>query len=109
MPIPMFPPLGVDTFTANSTSGVTRGGRNDPMKHFTVTVLRTAGSTDTVSIQLQISSDGATWLTAGTVVTDVTNGGGFGVVFDQPASFWRARCTTVGSGNTLTVDIVAVG
>jgi hypothetical protein len=63
---------------------------------------RTAGSTDTISVQLEGSFDGTNFKIIGSAVTDIT--GGFTAITvnaDKPAPYYRLYVTTVGAGNTL--------
>ena len=69
-------------------------------------IVRTVGSTNTVSVSIRFSNDGLTWSNA-LAETDVT--GGVSAVTNASgklARFYQVKVTTVGTGNTLSVFVV---
>jgi len=82
-----------------------------------VTATHATAVTDTVSIIVQGSVDGVNWDTVGTEITDAdaANGGSAAEQSDVVSvtafptigyRYFRANCTTVGTGNTLTAHIL---
>jgi hypothetical protein len=106
----------VRTHFKQTTTGITGDGAGTalnmsttPMSKFSLVVDRTAGSTDTVEIDLELSYDNGIWFKSGATVTTLAtdpNVGFSGAV--EPSLYVRYRVVTVGSGNTLTVQIIAM-
>lgn len=72
---------------------------------FTMHVIRTAGATDVVSVNLQASNEGTTF---GTVLTETgVNYQGFDSVEDKSCHSIKILVSTVGAGNTLDVYVYA--
>jgi hypothetical protein len=82
-----------------------------------VTATHATAVTDIVSIIVQGSVDGVNWDTVGTEITDAdaANGGSAAEQSDVVSvaafptigyRYFRANCTTVGSGNTLTARVL---
>jgi hypothetical protein len=97
-----------DPVTTNGVVGPTHGSSSSVVNIFTVQVVRTAGTTDAVDVDLEGSLDGTTFFKLGDVVTSVAGGTAAGFVVDRPVPFWRYRVVVVGSGNTLRVHICAM-
>lgn len=103
-----YPRVSKDVFTADGADGSTRGGTHEAMRSFGVYVVRAAGSTDVVDLDLYGSPDGTNWVKLGDVTASVANGTGYGAVVDKPTPYWRIECVTVGAGNTLHVYTTAM-
>lgn len=96
------------TGITTNAAGISVDMTTTPMSKFSMFVIRTTGATDVVSINLEGSYDGTNWFTAGSIIT-VTGGSNKVHVVDQPYRFIRYNVVTVGAGNTLTIQLLAVG
>jgi hypothetical protein len=95
-----------DTNTVPASGG--RGSKVRPRSKFGVQVVRSAGSTDAVDIDLQTSFDGTNWTKFADIVTSVAGGTAYAANVDEPVALWRVYVTTVGAGNTLQIYVVAM-
>ena len=98
---------------SQSTTGVTTNAAGTtvtmsttPMSKFTMVIDRTVGSTNPVEVDLQCSLDGSIWVQIGTI-TDLTNEPVLTSVDGNPCQSMRYNVVTVGSGNTLTIQLLA--
>lgn len=98
----------VTGINADATVGELINLIQTPMSKFAIALVRTAGATDTVDVDLEGSLDGVNWFSLANV-TSVAGGASITFVVDKPVRFARYNVTTVGSGNTLTVQILASG
>jgi len=77
-----------------------------PMSKFTMMVNRTAGTTDVVEIDLQCSITQVEFVQIATI-TDLTNEPVLVSIDGTPCAYIRYRVVTVGTDNTLTIDLLA--
>lgn len=77
-----------------------------PMSKYTLLVDRTAGSTDTVEVDLECSLGGGIYVQIATI-TDLTNEPVLASQDGTPCNYIRYNVVTVGSGNTLIIVILA--
>ncbi len=98
-----------------TTAGVNANGAGTainmtttPMKYYTISVLRTAGATDAVTVFFECSLDGTNFISLAPAITTIA--GGFNLVpSTTPASclYGRYNVNTIGAGNTLTIRLLA--
>jgi len=93
------------SITGNA-AGTTVTMSTTPMSKFTMVIDRTVGSTNPVEVDLQCSLDGSIWVQIGTI-TDLTNEPVLTSVDGNPCQSMRYNVVTVGSGNTLTIQLLA--
>lgn len=103
-----------------TTTGVAANGAGTsvdmtttPMSKYTISVLRTAGATDTVNIGMQCSLDNANFQNPVNMPTVLSIAGGFTILSDTsangvPCLYMRYNVGTVGAGNTLTIRLLAI-
>jgi hypothetical protein len=98
-----------------STTGITSAGAGTaldmtttPMSKFALIVDRTAGSQNTVEIDLEISLDNSIFVKSTATVTSLAVDPNVAFADGEPAVFIRYNVVTVGSGNTLTVQLIAM-
>lgn len=96
-----------------STTGITGNGAGTtvtmtttPMSKYTMIIDRTAGSTNVVEVDLQCSVNNTAFVQINTV-TDLTNEPVLVATGDIPCNYLRYNVVTVGSGNTLAIDLLA--
>jgi len=98
---------------SQSTTGITTNAAGTtvdmskcPMSKYTMIIDRTAGATDVVDIRLEVSLDGVIFVQATQVVSlvgePIRSSAG-----DIPARYMRYNVVTVGTGNTLTIQLLA--
>ena len=78
-----------------------------PMAKFTMVIDRTAGTTDTVEVDLQCSINNTAFVQIATI-TDLTNEPALTSAANIPCAYARYNVVTVGSGNTLAIDLLMV-
>ncbi len=103
---------GIDDQTL-TTTGVTGTGAGTSVAvsgvhpdAYAVSVIRTAGSTDVVEVDLECSQDNSAWAQMNTITTVAGGSNGAGNA-NRACNFIRYNVVTVGSGNTLTIIISA--
>jgi hypothetical protein len=96
-----------------STTGINANGAGStvtmtttPMSDFTMIVDRTAGSTDAVEIDVECSINGTAWVQIATV-TSLTGEPVLANAVDVPCSLLRYNVVTIGTGNTVAIDLLA--
>lgn len=94
---------GVTTNAAGATVTMT----GTPMSKYTMIVNRTVGSTNIVEIDLECSIDNTAFVQISTA-TDLTNEPVLVATGDIPCRYMRYNVVTVGSGNTLAIDLLAI-
>lgn len=95
---------GID---ADASAGTAIDMTETPMSDYVMVIDRTAGSQDVVEVDLECSLDNSIFAQMGTV-TDLSTEPTFTNVNDIPCNYIRYNVVTVGSGNTLTVQLLAV-
>lgn len=98
-----------DQTTASVTgtgTGTTVDMTTTPMNNYTLAVIRTAGATDAVEIDLECSGDNSNFFEIATV-TSVAGGSGFATQPDTPCLYMQYNVVDEGSGNTLTIQIIS--
>ncbi len=100
-------------FSTQSTTGVNANGAGstitmstNPMTKYTMIINRTAGTTNTVEVDLECSIDNTAFIQISTI-TDLTNEPVLSAVADVPCAYLRYNVVTIGSGNTVAIDILA--
>lgn len=73
---------------------------------FSIEVIRTAGATDTVEVDLECSQDNSAWAQMNTV-TSVAGGSNSVGNTNRACKYIRYNVVTVGAGNTHTITIAA--
>ena len=94
---------GVTTNAAGTAVNLT----TTPMSKFTMVIDRTVGATDTVEVDFECSLDNAIWvqiMTTTSLASEPTLASQDGT----PCNHMRYNVVTVGAGNTLTVQLLAV-
>jgi hypothetical protein len=94
------------TGIASNAAGASVAMLTSPMSEYTMVIDRTAGSTDVVEIDLECSLDNAIFTQIGTVITLVAEPT-FTNVNGIPCYYVRYNVVDIGSGNTVTVQILA--
>lgn len=97
-----------------STTGITTNGEGatvvmttSPMNKYTMIVDRTAGATDVVEIDLQCSINNVAFVQIATILTLVGEPT-LTSIGDVPCRYIRYNVVTIGVGNTLSIDLLAV-
>ena len=101
---------------SQDTTGITTNGAGTtvvmtttPMSKFAMTIDRTAGSTDAVEIDLECNTNNANSIPVQiATVTSLTNEPVYTSIDGSPCESIQYNIVTVGSGNTLTVQLLAV-
>ncbi len=94
------------TGVATNAAGTTVTMTTTPMSKYTMIIDRTAGSTNVVEVDLQCSINNVAFIQIATI-TDLTNEPVLSSVTDVPCNYMRYNVVTVGSGNTLAIDLLA--
>lgn len=94
---------GVTTNAAGTTVTMT----TTPMNKYTMIIDRTAGTTNVVEIDFQCSINNTAFVQIATII-DLTNEPALTSIGDIPCDYMRYNVVTVGAGNTLAIDLLAV-
>jgi hypothetical protein len=76
------------------------------MSKYTMIIDRTAGTTDVVEIDLQCSINNTAFVQIATI-TSLVNEPVLTSIGDIPCAYMRYNVVTVGSGNTVSIDLLA--
>jgi len=95
---------GITTNAAGTSVNIT----TTPMSKFTMAVIRTAGTTDVLEVDFEGSLDNSNFFELGTIVT-VIGGKTMVHVADKPVAYMRYNVIAVGTGNTLSIQLLASG
>ena len=95
------------TGVTGNAAGTTVDMTTTPMAKFTMVIDRTAGTTDTVEVDLQCSINNTAFVQIATI-TDLTNEPALTSAANIPCAYARYNVVTVGSGNTLAIDLLMV-
>jgi hypothetical protein len=93
---------GITTNAAGTTVTMT----TTPMSKYTMIIDRTAGTTDVVEIDLQCSINNTAFVQIATI-TSLVNEPVLTSIGDIPCAYMRYNVVTVGSGNTVSIDLLA--
>ncbi len=102
-----------NSFTQSTTGIVANGAgttvtmTTTPMQSYTMVIDRTAGTTNVVEIDLQCSINNVAFVQIATI-TDLTNEPVLTSVVGVPCQYMRYNVVTVGTGNTLAIDLLAM-
>jgi len=99
---------------SQSTTGITTNAAGTavnmtttPMSKLAMIVDRTAGATNTVDVRVEASFDGTIFVQVAQI-TDLTTEPVYISTSDVPSKYMRYNVVTVGAGNTLTIQLLAV-
>ena len=92
------------TATADGATSGQVGSRKRAVSKIGVDIIRTAGVTDVIDVDLQLlGNDQSTWIKFADIVTSVAGGSVNASNIDEPVGIWRVLVVTVGAGNTLSI------
>ncbi len=97
----------VTGIAADSSAGTILDMTQTPMSKFTMVIDRTAGATDVVEVDIECSLDGTIFVQVATVI-DLASEPALISTDGTPCRWFRYNVVTVGAGNTLTVQLLAM-